>query len=169
MVIPYNQLNGVHSLTAILNEAVKYKADHSAKFVHPACLLLYDKMLADDATTVIRICAEAAYKSQLDDYASCKAAKRGMSKFLRDAVDEIWYNSLKNANTFYTKITAIDIMSLLDANSGGLHALNMILLCTDMMQYYVQAKCIPQFIVMMEDAPKRQNGLACLLPTSNLS
>jgi hypothetical protein len=72
MVIPYNQLNGVHSLTAILNEAVKYKADHSAKFVHPACLLLYDKMLADDATTVIRICAEAAYKSQLDDYASAR-------------------------------------------------------------------------------------------------
>ncbi len=35
-------------------------------------------------------------------------------------------------------------MSLLDANSGGLHALNMILLCMDMMQYYVQADGIHQ-------------------------
>ncbi len=53
------------------------------------------------------------------------------------------------------KVMAIDIMSLLDANSGGLHALNMISLCADMIQYYMQADGIPQFIVMMEDAQKR--------------
>ncbi len=78
-----------------------------------------------------------------------------MSKFLCNVINEIWYNDLKNANTFYTKATAIDIMSLLDANSGGLHALDMILLCMDMMQYYVQVNGIPQFIVMMEDAQKK--------------
>jgi hypothetical protein len=44
MVILYNQLNGVHSLMAILTEAVKYKANHGAKFVCPACLPLYDKL-----------------------------------------------------------------------------------------------------------------------------
>jgi hypothetical protein len=78
-----------------------------------------------------------------------------MVKFLHDIIDEIWYKNLKNANTFYTKVPAMDIMSLLDANSGGLHALNLILLCTDMMQYYVQADGIPQFILMMEDAKKK--------------
>jgi hypothetical protein len=50
---------------------------------------------------------------------------------------------------------AINIMSLLDANSGGLHALDMILLCMDMMQYYVQVDGIPQLIIMMEDALKK--------------
>jgi hypothetical protein len=52
-------------------------------------------------------------------------------------------------------------MSLLDANSRGLHALDMILLCTDMMQYYVQADGIPQFILMMEDTQKtaKQAGM----------
>jgi hypothetical protein len=49
-------------------------------------------------------------------------------------------------------------MALLDANSGGLHAPNMITLCTDMMQYYVQANGIPQFIVMMEVAQKKGYG-----------
>jgi hypothetical protein len=78
-----------------------------------------------------------------------------MSKFLRNVVDEIWYNNLKNADTFYTKVTAINIMALIDTNSRGLHALKMILLHTDMMQYYVQADGIPQFIVMMEDAQKK--------------
>ncbi len=57
-----------------------------------------------------------------------------MSKFLHDVVNKIWYNNLKNAYTFYTKVTAINIMALLDANSGGLHALDMISLCTNMMQ-----------------------------------
>jgi hypothetical protein len=78
-----------------------------------------------------------------------------MSKFLCNVIDEIWYNDLKNANTFYMKVTAIEIMALLNANSGGLHALNTITLCTDMMQCYVQADGIPQFIVVMEDAQKK--------------
>ena len=79
-------------------------------------------------------------------------AERGVAKFLQDVVDKIWYNDLKDADLFYTKVTAIDFMGLLHANSGGLHAVNMITLRTNMIQYYVQAEGIPQFIVMMEDA-----------------
>jgi hypothetical protein len=82
-------------------------------------------------------------------------AERGVAKFLRDVMDEIRYNDLKDADTFYTKVTAIDIMALLDANSGGLHAVDMTSLRTNMTQYYVQADGIPQFIVMMEDAQKK--------------
>ncbi len=59
-------------------------------------------------------------------------------------------------------------MALLDANSGGLHAVDMIALCTNMTQYYVQVEGIPQYIVMMEDAQKKRNGQACPSPTSNL-
>jgi hypothetical protein len=132
MVIPYDQLNGVYSLTAILTKAVKYKANHGAKFVRPACLPLYDKTIADNTTTIVCICVEAIQKSRLDDYTSYEAAKRGVAKFLCKVVNEIWYSNLKNA-AFYTKVTANDIMALLEANSRGLHALNMILLHTDMM------------------------------------
>jgi hypothetical protein len=63
MVIPYNQLNRVHSLMAILTKAVKYEADHGAKFVRPARLPLYDKTIADDAMTVVHVRAEAAHES----------------------------------------------------------------------------------------------------------
>jgi len=96
-----------------------------------------------------------AHKACLDDYASYEAAERGVAKFLRDVVDEIWYNDLKDADIFYTKVTAIDIMALLNANSVGLHAVDMISLRTNMTQYYVQADGIPLFIVMMEDAQKK--------------
>jgi hypothetical protein len=66
-----------------------------------------------------------------------------------------WYNDLKDANTFYTEVTSLDIMALLDANSRGLHAIHMITLRTNTMQYCMQADGIPQFIVMMEDAQKK--------------
>jgi hypothetical protein len=105
---------------------------------------------------LICIHAEAAHKSCLNDYDSYEAAKQGVSKFLCNVIDEIWYNDLKNADTFYTKVTAINIMALLaDANSGGLHTLDMITLHTNMTQYYVQADGIPQFIVVMEYAQKK--------------
>jgi hypothetical protein len=46
-------------------------------------------------------------------------------------------------------------MAHLDASSEGLHAIDMISLCSNMTHYYVQADGIPQFIVMMEDDQKK--------------
>jgi hypothetical protein len=52
-------------------------------------------------------------------------------------------------------------MAHLNTNSGGLYAIDMISLCSNMTQYYVQADGIPQFIIMMEDAQKtaKQAGM----------
>ncbi len=156
MEIPYDQLWGVYSLTAIITDGVRYAADHGGNaFRRPACLPLYDNNITDDATTVIRIRAEAAHKAHLDDYASFEAAKGGAAKFLCEVVEEVWYNNLKDADTFYTKVTALKIISFLDANSGGLHAIDMISLHTNMHQYYLQADGIPQYIIMLEDAQKK--------------
>jgi hypothetical protein len=46
-------------------------------------------------------------------------------------------------------------MPFLDANSSGLHAINMISLHMNMHQYYMQADGIPQYIIMLEDAQKK--------------
>ena len=156
MEIPYDQLGGVHSLTAIITDGVRYAADHGGNaFKRPVRLPLYDGGIKDDATTVVRVRAEAAHKARLDDYASFEAAERGAAKFLREIVDEVWYNDLKDADTFYTKVTALEIIAFLDANSGGLHAVDMIALRTHMHQYYGQADGIPQYIIMLEDAQKK--------------
>jgi hypothetical protein len=133
MEIPYDQLGGVHSLTAIITDGVRYTADHSGNaFRRPARLPLYDGSIADDATTVVRVRAEAAHKARLDNYASFEAAEHGAAKFLREVVDKVWYNDLKDADTFYKKVTALKIISFVDANSGGLHAIDMISLRTNM-------------------------------------
>ena len=72
-------------------------------------------------------------------------AKCGAAKFLCKVVDGVWYNDLKDADTFYTKVTALKIISAID----------MILLHTNMNQYYTQANGIPQYIIMLEDAQKK--------------
>jgi hypothetical protein len=155
MEITYDQLGGDHSLTGLLTDPARYVANHGATFVRPICLPLYNGTTTNNATTVVCVCTELAHKACLDNFTSYKAAKRGAAKFLRDTVNKVWYNDLKDANTFYTKMSALEIMTFLDANSGGLHAIDMISLHTNMHQYYVQADGIPLYIVMMEDAQKK--------------
>jgi hypothetical protein len=156
MEILYDQLGGTHSLVGILTNATRYASDHGgATFVRPLRLPLYDATIADDATTGVRVRAESAHQAKLDDYTSFKAAERGVAKFLREVVNEVWYNNLKDTNTFYSKATAREIIAFLDANSGGLHAIDMISLRTNMHNYYTQAGGIPQYINMLEDVQKK--------------
>jgi hypothetical protein len=167
MEIPYDQLGGVHSLTAILMDPTRYATNHGGTtFIRPVRLPLYDCSIANNATMVIRIRAESAHQARLDDYASYKAAEWGAAKFLRKTVDEVWYNNLKDADPFYTKVTALEIISFLDANSGGLHAIDMISLHTNMHQYYVQADGIPQYIIVLEDAQKKAKRAG--MPIANI-
>ncbi len=88
MVIPFDAVGGVHSLTALLMDEAKYATAHGGtKFVRPVRLPLYDVLIPDDAATVVRVRAEAAHKSKLEDYNNYEAAERGCAKFLRDVVD----------------------------------------------------------------------------------
>jgi hypothetical protein len=166
MEIPYNQLGEVHSLMGLLTDPVRYAADHGATFVHPICLPLYDDSIANNATMVVCVRAELAHKSRLNNFAIYKAAKRGAAKFLCETFNEVWYNNLKDANTFYTKVLALKIMTFLNANSRGLHAINMIALRTNMHQYYVQADGVPQYIIMLEDTHKKAKR--AVMPITNI-
>ncbi len=77
MEIPYDQLGGLHSLTAIITDGVRYAADHGGNaFKRPVRLPLYDGGIADDATTVVRVRAEAAHKARLDDSERAARATR---------------------------------------------------------------------------------------------
>ena len=68
-------------------------------FIIPTRLPLFDSMIADDATTVVCVRAEAAHEAHLNDYPRYEAAERGATKFLRESVGEVWFNDLKDANT----------------------------------------------------------------------
>ena len=166
MEIPYYQLGGVHSLTAILMDPGRYAADHGGStFVCPSRLPLY-KNIANGVLTIVRVRGEAAHHAQFDDYASYKAAECGAAKFFLATVDETWYANLKDADTFYTKVIAFKIIAFLDANTGGLHAGNMFTLRTNMHGYYAQADGIPQYSIMLEEAQKKAKRAG--MPIANI-
>jgi hypothetical protein len=81
-------------------------------------------------------------------------------------VDKTWYADLKDADTFYTKVLAIKIMAFLDANSGGLHAVDMLTLRTNMHGFYAQVDGIPQYIIMLEKAQKKAKRAG--MPIANI-
>jgi hypothetical protein len=84
MTIPYDQLLGVHSLTAILAEAAKYQANHGgAKFVRPFRLPLYDKNIANDATTNVCVHAKATQNPTLTTMQATKQPNVASPSFPR--------------------------------------------------------------------------------------
>jgi hypothetical protein len=159
MEIPYDQLRGDPFPPGDPHGCHKVCCQPCcATFIRPLRLPLYDASIADDATTVICVCAESAHQAKLNDCASFEAAKRGAAKFLCGVIDEVWYNDLKDADTFYTKVMAHKTIAFLDATSKGLHTIDMISLHTNMHHYYTQADDIPQYIKMLEDAQKKSNA-----------
>ncbi len=165
--IPYDQLGGVHSLMAILTDPGRYAAnDGGSTFVLRSRLPLYDKNIANNALTVIRVRGEAAHKAHLEDYASYEAAERGAAKFLLATVDETWHANLKDADTIYRKVLTIEIMASLNANCGGLHAVDLLTLRTNMHGYYTQADGIPQYIIILEEAQKKAKRAG--MPIANI-
>ena len=80
MDIPFDLVCGIHSLTGLITETATYEADHSnTAFVRPTRLPLYDSTIPDNATTVQRVKLETVHKALVDDYASYKAAERGVA------------------------------------------------------------------------------------------
>jgi uncharacterized ParB-like nuclease family protein len=155
--IPYDLLGHLHLLTGIITDATTYAADHgSVAFVCPTRLPLYDATIPIDATKVVQVRAETAHQARVNDYASFEAAEHGDAKFLMEVVNNLWINNLKDADTFYTKVTALQIVVHNDANSGGLHSIDMLTLRLSMQTYYKQADGIPQYIAMLEDAQKKE-------------
>ena len=141
---------------SVLTDEAKYATAHNGnRFVRRTRLPLFYANIPDDAPTVGCVHAEAAHKSKLEDCANYEAAERACAKFLCKMVNDVWYNDLKDADTFYTQVTALDIITFLELNSGGLHAVDMLSLHTNMHQYYTQADGIPQYIIMLEDAQKK--------------
>jgi hypothetical protein len=100
---------------------------------------------------VVRARAEAEHAVLVTDYARFEAAERATAKFIRDIVDEIWYRDLRHARSFYTNVTAKQLIDHLDANCGGLHPSELVNLPTEMMSYYAKADGIPEYIDMLEE------------------
>ena len=64
------------------------------------------------------------------------------------------------------KVLLLDIIAFLNANSRGLQAVDMLTLRTNMHGFYTQAKGIPQYIIILEEAQKKAKGAS--MPIANI-
>ena len=62
---------------------------------------------------------------------------------------------MENAETFYTKVKAFELMEHLQKRSGGRHAIDAVDIMSGMHQYFDESKSIPVYINMMETAQKK--------------
>ncbi len=86
--ILYNE-EGDNNLVGLIAGPNQYFNTWGQAFPRPDRPLSYDP-------AVTRNRMEAKHKDRLRDYASFEAAEQAVAKFIRDAIDEIWYKDLKN-------------------------------------------------------------------------
>ena len=164
--IPYDE-EGSHNLIGLIEPTAAYTTTWGAAFPVPLRPPAYPA-IADDASAVVRARGEAQHAILVKDFASYEAAERATAKFIRDAVEEIWYRDLRHPRSFYTNVPAIQLMQHLDANCGGLHPSELVSLPTDMMGYYAQADGIPEYINMLEEAQRKLARANLPMADSNL-
>jgi hypothetical protein len=129
LAIPYDEA-GMHNLSGLIKPTASYAATWHKAFPRPNRPPSYDPAIAADAMPVVRARMEAAHTVLIKDYYTFEATERALTKFIRDAVDKIWYKDLKHLRSFYTSVTAMDLLDHLDANCGGLHPSELITLPT---------------------------------------
>jgi hypothetical protein len=157
--IPYDEL-GTHNLIGIIKPTALYAATWGAAFLIPIRPPTYP-VIANNATPVVRARSKAEHAVLIRDYALFEAAEWATAKFIRDAVDKLWYCDLRHQCSFYTSVTAKQLIEHLDANCGGLHPSKLVNLPTEMMSYYDKADGIPEYIDLLKEAQ-------CKLARANL-
>lgn len=167
--IPYDDeppVAGVfrHNLIGLIEPTLSYAARWHEAFPRPDQPAAYPT-IADDASPVVRARSEAKHARLVRDYKSYDAAERAVSKFIRDAIEEVWYKDLKDVHSFYTHVTAKELIDHLDDNCGGLHSSEVVHLQSEMMGYYATAEGIPEYIDMLEEAQRK--SVRAKLPISD--
>jgi hypothetical protein len=166
--ISYDRADGFHHVVGVMQMESAYMADHEGSaFPIPKRLVLWDDKIAQDATVVKMEKAKAIHKACSKDYAIWKTAEDGCKKLIHAAVEEVYINKLKDGTTFFHKVFARDIPKHLKKNSTGLHTLNIVALCLNMLLFYKKASSMPDFILPMEEVQKKGSVQSSPSLTSN--
>jgi hypothetical protein len=96
--IPYNE-DGTHNLIGLIEPTASYTTTWGAAFPILARPPAYPA-INDNASAVVRARREAEHAIMVKDYATYNAAEWATAKFIRNAVNKIWYRDLCHAQRF---------------------------------------------------------------------
>lgn len=98
---------------------------------------------------------EAEHKARCANYVTYTTAEREAQQFILAVVKDTWVKELKSSSTFYTRVTAKELLDHLQETCTRLHALDVLALQNEMQTYHVDAEGILEYVNMLEDAQKR--------------
>lgn len=154
LAIPYNEEQGTHNLIGLIADEADYARKYGARFLHPFKLPIYDTTISDDAKAVTQARMEAEHRVKRADYKTYTMAERETKDFILAVVEDTWVRELKDSSTFYSLVTARELLKHLQSTCTGLHALDVLTLQNEMQKYHVEVEGVPEYINMLEDAQK---------------
>jgi hypothetical protein len=167
--IPYDSEKGTHNLVGLIQKEADYVAECGTEFVRPIRLAAYDPGIAKDANNLVRAKGEAIWKAKLIDVGTYDATEKSLRKFVISKVEDTWIRELKSAQFFYTKRTALEIITHLQKACLGTHAIDALSLQIAMRDYHHTAEGIPEYINMLEDAQRSALRIDANNPLTNAS
>ena len=144
--VPYNQAKGTHNLRGIITPQSAYSKTYGDPFPIPTRPASYSTSIKKDATDGERRHAEAVHKGIQEDFNLCSTGKHGTKAFLMANVDETWYQELEDPDTYYTEVTALQLMDHLRLRSGGRHAIDAVDIIAEMGTLFAEAHSIAEYI-----------------------
>jgi hypothetical protein len=148
-------MNGPYNLAGLIQDTAAYTARWHNAFARPVRPTIYNLTIPDDASPVVRNRMEAMHKALVVDFDTFTAAKRGVVKFIRDIVDELWYKDLKSIDAFYMHVTGFDLLRLLESNCSGLHPTELVSLSQDMLGFYARTNGILENIDELKEVRRK--------------
>ena len=130
--IPYDQVKTTHNLSGFISTSAKYIARYGTAFQLLTPPKPYIPTITATMSNAEQRKVEATHSACKEDYLLYKAAEMGVMRFLNTNVDGTWYQELENAEIFYTKVTAFEMMVHLRNCSGGWNAIDAVDIMSDM-------------------------------------
>ena len=150
--IPYDQVEATHNFSGLISPSAKYIAKYGTAFQSPTHPKPYRPTITSTIPNAKQRKAEATHSARKEYNLLYKAAEMVIMRFLTTNVDETWYQELETAKTFYTKVTAFEMMEHFRKLSGGRHAIDTVDIISDMQKYFDKVASIPIYINMMKTA-----------------
>ena len=137
--VPYNQVKDKHNLRGIITPTASYSKTYGSPFPIPNRPAPYSTSIKKDATNGKRRGAEAVHKGIQEDFHLYSAGERRTKAFLMANVDETWYRELEDPETYYTGVSALQLMEYLRLRSGGRHVIDAVDIIAEMGTLFAEA------------------------------
>ena len=114
-VNPYDETNNQHNLAGVVLASSFYQSIYNkGPFVVPEVVTVYD--IAIDVMTAKTLVkrAELAHEAKQSNRAIYDAADTSCVHFIMSVVDKTWYKELKDPDTFYMNVTALQLLDHLE-------------------------------------------------------